>query len=640
MRRSIFFVLAIPLLMVFALVMGLQGSTAVDAASPDADARVRVAHMSPDAPEVDVWVDGSVAFSGVAFGELTDYATLPTGDYLVQVEPAGNMGAGPFVISATLSLSDTDYTVAATDVLSTITPVVLEDDNSAPMAGMSHVRFVHASPDAPAVDITLPDGTVLFGDYEFQEFSSYLPVAAGNYDLEVRLAGTDTVVLSLPGLTFNDGTVYSVFAAGFAGGGTPGLTAFLSADSGTSNVRVAHLSPDAPNVDVWVNGSPAFINVPFEGVTNYAGLPFGDYLVQVVGTGDPLAPPYVISATLSLGDSDYTVAATDVLTNITPIVLADDNSSPAARTSHVRFFHGSPDAPAVDITLTDGTVLFGNIAFQEASAYLPVSAGVYDLEVRLAGTPTVALSLPGIDLRDGTVYTVFATGFAVGGPPPLNAVLVADSGTARVRVAHASPDAPNVDVWVNGSPVYTDVAYTEITSYAGLPFGEYLVQVEAAGDPLAAPYVISATLNLTDSDYTVAATDVVASITPIVLMDNNSEPAYNAAHVRFVHASPDAPAVDIAVTGGPVLFPDYEFQEASGYLPVAPGSYDLEVRLEGTSTVVLTVPGVVLEDGNVYTIFAMGLAGGGTPVLEAVPSLDAEFWRLFGPVLFKDAPAP
>jgi hypothetical protein len=173
-----------------------------------------------------------------------------------------------------------------------------------------------------------------------------------------------------------------------------------------------------------------------------------------------------------------------------------------------------------------------------------------------------------------------------------------------------------------------------------LPFGEYLVQVEAAGDPLAAPYVISATLNLTDSDYTVAATDVVASITPIVLMDNNSEPAYNAAHVRFVHASPDAPAVDIAVTGGPVLFPDYEFQEASGYLPVAPGSYDLEVRLEGTSTVVLTVPGVVLEDGNVYTIFAMGLAGGGTPVLEAVPSLDAEFWRLFGPVLFKDAPAP
>ena len=639
MRRYILFATAIPLLLVFAIVIGLQGSSAVEAA-PAADAQVRVAHMSPDAPNVDVWVNGAYAFQNVAFGEVTKYATLPTGDYLVQVEPTGAGGAGPFVISATLSLSDTDYTVAATDILSTITPVVLEDDNSAPMAGMAHVRFVHASPDAPAVDITLPDGTVLFGDYEFQEASGYLPVAAGTYDLEVRLAGTDTVVLNLPGLTFNDGTVYTVFAAGFAGGGSPGLTAFLSADSGTSKVRVAHLSPDAPPVDVWVNGAVAFPNVPFEGITSYASLPFGDYLVQVEPAGSGGTGPFVISETLTLGDADYTVAATDVLTNIQATVLVDDNTSPAARTAHVRFVHGSPDAPAVDITLTDGTVLFGNIAFEEASGYLPVSAGIYDLEVRLAGTSTVVLSLPGVDLRAGTVYTVFATGFALGGSPALNAVVAADSGTARVRVAHASPDAPNVDVWVNGSAVYTDVAFTEITSYAGLPFGEYLVQVEQAGDPLAAPYVISATLNLTDSDYTVAATDVLASITPLVLMDDNSEPAYNAAHVRFVHASPDAPAVDIAVTGGPVLFPDYEFQEASGYLPVAPGTYDLEVREAGTLNVVLTVPGVVLEDGNVYTIFAMGFAGGGSPMLAAVPSLDAEYFRYFAPGIFKGFTIP
>ena len=43
----------------------------------------------------------------------------------------------------------------------------------------------------------------------------------------------------------------------------------------------------------------------------------------------------------------------------------------------------------------------------------------------------------------------------------------------------------------------------------------------------------------------------------------------------------------------------------------------------------LSVPGVMLEEGTVYTIFAMGLAGG-EPALTAVPSVDASY----------DAPMP
>jgi PKD repeat protein len=47
---------------------------------------------------------------------------------------------------------------------------------------------------------------------------------------------------------------------------------------------------------------------------------------------------------------------------------------------------------------------------------------VYDLEVRLAGTFTVVLTLPDVALDANLVYTVFAMGFAAGGPPPLQAV--------------------------------------------------------------------------------------------------------------------------------------------------------------------------------------------------------------------------
>lgn len=82
------------------------------------------------------------------------------------------------------------------------------------------------------------------------------------------------------------------------------------------------------------------------------------------------------------------------------------------------------------------------------------------------------------------------------------------------------------------------------------------------------------------------------------------------AHVRFLHASPDAPAVDIAVKNGPVLFKNVAFKGVGEYLSVGAGTYDLEVRLAGTKTVALSVPGVRLDNQTVYTIFAMGLAAG------------------------------
>ena len=37
-------------------------------------------------------------------------------------------------------------------------------------------------------------------------------------------------------------------------------------------------------------------------------------------------------------------------------------------------------------------------------------AGTYDLEARIAGTMDVALSLPGVTVADGGVYTAVATG--------------------------------------------------------------------------------------------------------------------------------------------------------------------------------------------------------------------------------------
>jgi len=203
-----------------------------------------------------------------------------------------------------------------------------------------------------------------------------------------------------------------------------GLATVALADGHQARVRVVHASPDAPAVDVWVNDGVAFSNAPFKGITDYAALDTGTYNVKVVPTG--ATTPVVIEADLSLEAEDYTVVAVGLLENIEPLVLVDNNSAPAAGKAHVRFVHASPDAPAVDIAVKGGPVLFSNVSFKEIGDYLPVDAGTYDLEVRLAGTETVALDVPGLTLSDGIVYSVFAMGLA-GGEPSLMAVPSVDS---------------------------------------------------------------------------------------------------------------------------------------------------------------------------------------------------------------------
>ncbi len=198
----------------------------------------------------------------------------------------------------------------------------------------------------------------------------------------------------------------------------------------------------------------------------------------------------------------------------------------------------------------------------------------------------------------------------------------AQQGEAMVRVVHASPDAPAVDVLVNGNRALTDIEYMTVTPYQTLDPGSYQVQMVPAGEDQ--PIVIDAMLDLqAGMDYTAIATGLLNDIQPLVLVDDNTPPAAGRTKIRFVHLSPNAPAVDIAVAGGPVLFSNVPFRGVGGYTEVDAGTYNLEVREAGTNNVVLAVPNVAVRGDRVYTVYAMGIVGG-EPPLEAVVTFDAQ----------------
>ena len=181
------------------------------------------------------------------------------------------------------------------------------------------------------------------------------------------------------------------------------------------------------------------------------------------------------------------------------------------------------------------------------------------------------------------------------------------AGQAQVRVAHLAPDAPNVDVYVNGEPVLTDVPYTTVSDYLSLPAGTQQVTVYATGDT-ASP-VIDAPVDIAAGGaYTVAAVGLVAdgSLTAQVYEDDLRSPASGNAKVRVVHASPDAGPVDVVPRGGQALVSGLTFPEASPYAEVPAGTYTLDVNAAGTSKTALTVPDATLASGGVYSAFAVG----------------------------------
>ena len=178
---------------------------------------VRVAHFSPDAPAVDVYVNDDRVLSGVEYKTVSKYLELPAGSYDLAVRPAGAAASSDPVIEATAEVeAGNAYTVAAVGALADIAAEIFADDLSAPGSGKAKVRVIHAAPEVPAVDVAVKGGPTLFEGAEFPSATDYAEVDAATYPVQVKAAGSDDVLLEAS-LPVKAGTIYSVAAVGGAG---------------------------------------------------------------------------------------------------------------------------------------------------------------------------------------------------------------------------------------------------------------------------------------------------------------------------------------------------------------------------------------------------------------------------------------
>jgi hypothetical protein len=200
-----------------AVTLTLVGVSAPQAAAATGVGWVRLAHLSPDTPPVDVYLtsykqpDDSVVLRSVAYGTISPYRRTPDGMYSVSMRPAGAAASTKAVYAASLDVaSGKSYTVAGVGRNADLAIRVLEDDLTAPAPGTARARVVHASSVAPVVDVVTTDGTTIATGAQFATMTKYAPVRARTWALRVvpKEGSAEPAEVSVEAQA---GSVYSLF---------------------------------------------------------------------------------------------------------------------------------------------------------------------------------------------------------------------------------------------------------------------------------------------------------------------------------------------------------------------------------------------------------------------------------------------
>lgn len=196
--------------------------------------------------------------------------------------------------------------------------------------------------------------------------------------------------------------------------------------------------------------------------------------------------------------------------------------------------------------------------------------------------------------------------------------MTATAQTSRVRVVHASADAPAVDILVDGNVAFQGMKFRDYTNYTPVPSGMRMISINVAGTTTTAlrlPFTLASGV-----DYTFYAFGKLSnsSLTIIGTGDDLMAPAMDSTKVRVVHGASTAPTVDIFVTAPFAALPNMPllmgvpFTVASHYLTVPAGDYHARVTPTGTKTVAIDSRRLRLTGGTVRTIVALDAVEGGS----------------------------
>ncbi len=538
-------------------------------------------------------------------------------------------------------------------------------------ADQTGVRVLHAASRVPTVDIyvsapgaALPAtptiAALAFANFAPPPDKDSLKVPKGNYQIRLTAAGSKDVVFDSGSVTFPGGQELLIAALPSFGAGSAVNLLLLPSDSKPtlireprSALRAIHLSPDAPAVDVFLGDKRVVRKLNFRQDSAFVESLSSTRTIKVTPADSTTT---VVAADVNLpANKAVSVIALNKLASIEAAVIVDDGIAPTMGNSKLRILHASAGVPAVDVYLTAPTaalpaepaikgITFKNSVPASGSAPLSIPAGDYRVRITLAGktdvvydsgafkikaredlvvaaippkadSPAQASPVDLLVVRTRGANSLLVSTTSSGTPtmpgvtPTMPPVTPSVTLTSSLRALHASPQAPAVDVLVDGAKAVSALTYSNLSDRAAVPEGARAVKINVAGTDTT---VLSATITVAkDSAYTAVAYDTPASLKALVLKDETkANPAVGArGYIRVVNLVSDV-AGTLTFAGSSTAGSVGAFGTATPYGENSIGTQFVTLSYNAPGIQSNTAVGFTVEQGNFYTVYAIGSASG------------------------------
>lgn len=182
----------------------------------------------------------------------------------------------------------------------------------------------------------------------------------------------------------------------------------------------------------------------------------------------------------------------------------------------------------------------------------------------------------------------------------------------KIRVLHASIDAPAVDIYINGMRIFKELSFKKMSNDLTLPVGKYQIDIYEAGK-MVDTYCSQKVLVESNLYHSFA---FIGQKEKLKIYSYNEHPyvPYGETKLRFIHLAPKMDTLKIAVQNGDIIFPKLEAKTASSYLALSPMTVYLEARASGTNELVSSFPPLVLKENKAYSAILLETKNTESPV--------------------------
>ncbi len=593
--------------------------------------KVRVVHLLPGGPAMDAYWNKETTplESNMNFGDGSKYAvtdiTEPAGQGFREVKMTRAGQATTIFTRSYPIVKDSSYTVYlfGTNQPLNISQVILGRHKVVAGSNMlGVVRFINGSSDAGKLDISITDAKGnknTTQQLDYQRFTGYQTYANGTITVEVSQTGGAVFYRATYNLAANQ--IITIVPSGRLA--VPGEFKLRVVDETSDNTqmplaqmtpslenkqanfRVASLVPDAPALDFYVdNVFPALdAGLTYRNATGLLTTGDGNHTIKMIAPA--LKPNDTVFKSMAMklsADTIYTLVPVGSMATSTSVVTLTrgKNVNVPAGKSLVRILHAGVGAGIVDMKITDANnnkvnrdainygTLIPTFELPAGATRIDIASGAGATYISTSGVipagKILTLVLNGRKDTEGELNFTIVDETADAAQTPMTTFTYVPKGEAKVRIVHAAPTVPAVDIFVdNVTPASeTNLAPRNATSLRSFSPGVHNVKVRVAGTGIGGVGIESdASLNA-DTAYSIFA---IGLTQPVVLTRPFSLTTQaGKGLVRLLHGAEDAGTVDVKITDAAGVSSELtgvQFKASTEYLPLPIGQLTIELKRNG-----------------------------------------------------------